>query len=286
MLLYFYLVGTPGATNRHYFVRKLLSAIYKFSFSHSFSEGDVSNGGHQPPTQHHQDVTSSSQGGATAGEGQTAAAPLPSSPAQDESEQPAEVPEAITTPSSLADDTQQATVTSPTLLPDDDQEATETSSKTLIDDVKQTAVTSTTSLAEDVQRTTVTVSSSLADDVQTRTLTSPPASLRAEDVLRATVTSSSLQTEATEPTNNTPETPLVETDESEKMADTQVQVQAASPPPGQQQQQQQQQQSVVQEPAKTEEKAVCKYRWGKVVPTNCQRVIFFCSAHPVSFFNT
>ncbi|KAK7494334.1 hypothetical protein BaRGS_00014437, partial [Batillaria attramentaria] len=34
-----------------------------------------------------------------------------------------------------------------------------------------------------------------------------------------------------------------------------------------------------QEPAQQQE-AVCKYRWAKVVPTNCQRIIFFSSAHP------
>ena len=34
MSLYFKFVGAPGAVNTHYFVRKLLSAIYKFSFIH------------------------------------------------------------------------------------------------------------------------------------------------------------------------------------------------------------------------------------------------------------
>ena len=36
MLLYFQLVGAPGAVNIHYFAWKLLGAIYKFSFMHSF----------------------------------------------------------------------------------------------------------------------------------------------------------------------------------------------------------------------------------------------------------
>ena len=35
MSLYFLLVGAPGAVNIYYFVLKLLSAIYKFSFIHS-----------------------------------------------------------------------------------------------------------------------------------------------------------------------------------------------------------------------------------------------------------
>ena len=37
MLLFFLLVGAPGAVNMHCFVWFLLSAIYKFSFIHSLS---------------------------------------------------------------------------------------------------------------------------------------------------------------------------------------------------------------------------------------------------------
>ena len=249
---------------------------------------------------------SAREGDTTAGEGHTtAAAPPPSSPAPEtEPEDPtAELPETAIAASSLAHDVEQTVVTSPTPSPGEVQEATVTSSKSLVDDDEATVTSSTSASlrADDVQKSTVTLSTALAGDrVQTTTVTSPSSSpstcLHADDadVLRAltTVTSSALQTDpATEPTpNNAPETPPLETsEESEKMADTQVQVQAASPPPaGQQdhqQEQQEQQQSVVEKvPPKTEEKATCKYRWGKVVPTNCQRVIFFCSAHPVSLF--
>ena len=43
-LLYFQLVGAPGAVNIHYFVWKLLSTIYKFSFIHLLKEGVLSSG--------------------------------------------------------------------------------------------------------------------------------------------------------------------------------------------------------------------------------------------------
>ncbi|XP_070189188.1 serine-rich adhesin for platelets-like isoform X2 [Littorina saxatilis] len=260
-----------------------------------------------------QDVTTSEQRDATETETErqeeTTLTP-PSSPVLDEGTHPkkvsvSEAAELYTRQAVWDDEEEEDLVkTSKSLFT---EETYETSSF-IVDGVEQSSLTKATSLyaddfgessksetvskiGDDVQKTSSSASSAStslrhADDAVTQSPTpSATAHLLVDDILKTTVTSSSsselhtvtsssLHTVAEESeTNDSRETFVVDKEESsETMANTQVQAPVSTL--GQENEEENQQ------APKPSGNASCKYRWGRVVETNAQRVIFFNSAFP------